>query len=73
VLALPPPPYGRAIVLVPPPLARRLEGPLATPPAVLHCCCCAGHCSLAQVLEVPDAGKDELQGAWKQWMQEAGA
>jgi len=25
-----------------------------------------------QVLELPDAGKDELQAAWKQWMQEAG-
>ena len=26
---------------------------------------------LLQVLELPDAGKDELQAAWKQWMQEA--
>ncbi|PSC76690.1 Monothiol glutaredoxin-chloroplastic [Micractinium conductrix] len=25
----------------------------------------------AKVLELPDAGKDELQAAWKQWMQEA--
>jgi hypothetical protein len=43
----------------------------AGPPS--SCCIGVAICRLAQVLEVPDAGKDELQGAWKQWMQEAGA
>lgn len=39
--------------------------PMPLPPAPMH--------QPLQVLELPDASKDQLQDAWKQWMQEAGA
>lgn len=33
---------------------------------------CACRACLLQILELPNAAKEQLQEAWKQWMQEAG-